>query len=301
MFLLEWGFDSLLAHATYYTGLMTSDLSSLLQGEQTRANLMLIGIDGLNWDAADQETAPTLRSLAADGTFATIEMQVPTLSGPGWATLLTGASPAQHGVVDNTMRGNVLALCPDILSRAFHQDSTTITFAAAGWPPLVDPNGVGPIIHHRAEQSSFGTHRVVSRDGETLGYKRVDAEIAAYAKAALRLPVCPNVSFIHFCDADETAHIYGATGYEYRDAIKQIDQYVADLVAGVQVRVTEHGERWIVAVTTDHGHRPEGGHGGDTPAERAAFLIVCGFGTNTPALPPQLEPTQLTPFLLMAR
>lgn len=280
---------------------MTSDLSDHLQGNQARANLMLIGIDGLNWGNVDASTAPTLRALADDGAFATMEMPVPTLSGPGWATLLTGASPEQHGVVDNTMRGNVLALCPDILSRAFHQDSTTITFAAAAWPPLVDPNGVGPIIHHRAEQSSFGTHRVVSRDGETLGYKRADAEIAAYAKAALRLPICPNVSFVYFCDADETAHIYGASGQEYREAITQIDTYVTDIVLAIQARVNTTGERWLVAVTTDHGHRPEGGHGGDTPAERAAFLIVQGFGTDTPALPPQLEPTQLTPFLLMAR
>lgn len=280
---------------------MTSDLLGLVDSPQTRSNLMLIGIDGLNWETADHTTAPALRALADEGALATMEMPVPTLSGPGWATLLTGASPQQHGVVDNTMRGNVLALCPDILSRAFHQDSTTITFAAAAWPPLVDPNGVGPIIHHRAEQASFGTHRVVSRDGETLGYQRADAEIFAYAKAALNLPICPNVSFVYFCDADETAHIYGATGQEYREAIKRIDQYVGALVAGVQARVATHGERWLVAVTTDHGHRPEGGHGGDTPAERAAFLIVHGFGTGTPALPPQLEPTQLTPFLLMAR
>lgn len=280
---------------------MHTDLSGAVGGQSGRANLILIGIDGLNWDAADSSTAPTLRGLAAEGAFATMEMPVPTLSGPGWATLLTGASPSQHGVVDNTLRNNVLALCPDILSRAFHQDSTTVTFAAAGWPPLVDPNGVGPIIHHRAEQSSFGTHRVVSRDGETLGYQRVDAEIVAYAKAALALPMGPNVSFVHLCNADEIAHIYGATGPQYREAIAQIDQYVAEIVAGVQTRVATFDERWIVAVTTDHGHRPEGGHGGATPAERAAFLLVQGFGMPTPALPPAIEPTQLTPFLLMAR
>lgn len=262
---------------------------------------MLIGIDGLNWEAADTATAPTLRSLARAGAFATMDMPVPTLSGPGWATLLTGVSPAQHGVSDNTFRGNVLALCPDILSRAFHQDTTTITFAAAGWPPLVDPNGVGPIIHHRGEQSSFGTHRVISRDGETLGYKRVEAEIFAYARAALALPTCPNVSFVYFCDADETAHIYGATGPEYREAISQIDHYVAEIVAGIQNRVTQFDERWLVAITTDHGHLPEGGHGGDSAPERASFLIIQGFGMQTPALPPTLEPTQLTPFLLMAR
>lgn len=269
--------------------------------QSDRANLILIGIDGLNWDSANEDTAPALRRMAAHGAFSKMTMPVPTLSGPGWATILTGASPQQHGITDNTMRGNALALCPDLLSRAFHQDSTTVTFAAAGWAPLVDPNGVGPIIHHRAEQSSFGTHRVVSRDGETLGYKRVDAEIAAYARAALTLPVGPNVSFVYFCDADETAHIYGASGPEYRDAIRQIDTYVADIVAKVQARVQTYGERWLIAVTTDHGHRPEGGHGGDTPDERAAFLMIQGIGTPTPDLPPTMEPTQVTPYLLMAR
>ncbi|WP_336249109.1 alkaline phosphatase family protein [Stomatohabitans albus] len=280
---------------------MESDHSSQTSTPSSRSNLVLIGIDGLNWGAADDQTAPTLRALAEQGAFATMTMPVPTLSGPGWATLLTGASPAQHGVVDNTFRGNNLALCPDLLSRAFHQDPTTITFAGASWPPLVDPNGVGPVIHHRAEQSSFGTHRVVSRDGEILGYQRCDAEIATYARAALRLPICPNVGFVHFCDADETAHLHGSTGPEYRASIAQIDTYVADIVIGVQERVSQFKERWLVAVTTDHGHRPEGGHGGGTPQEVASFVIIAGFGTDTPAMPPVLEPTALMPFLLAAR
>ena len=35
----------------------------------------------------------------------------------------------------------------------YNQDQSTTTFAAAGWPPLVDPIGHGPVIHERREQA----------------------------------------------------------------------------------------------------------------------------------------------------
>lgn len=54
----------------------------------------------------------------------------------------------------------------------------------------------------------------------------------------------------------------------------------------------------IVVVVTDHGHRPEGGHGGDTPAERASFVIATGIGDPGPQWLSRLEPHALVDLLL---
>ena len=62
----------------------------------------------------------------------------------------------------------------------------------------------------------------------------------------------------------------------------------------------------MVAVTTDHGHNPEGGHGGDEIDVRRSFLILHAFGApvKLPArlladgLPKALYSHEVTPLLL---
>src|SRR4051794_33171640 len=110
-------------------------------------HLLLLGVDGARWDVIAEEGVGTrLAHAAAQGTFHGMTMETPTISGPGWYSILTGTTHAQHGVRDNSMVGKRLWSYPDFLSQAFFRDQATRTFAAAGWPVLVDPNGLGPII-----------------------------------------------------------------------------------------------------------------------------------------------------------
>ena len=155
-----------------------------------KTKILLIGIDGLNLEMA-LEASLTLTALKSSGYFTTLTMPAPTFSGPGWSTLLTGSTHQEHGVSDNSFIGHKLFHRPDLLSRAFYNDQTTTTFAAAGWPALVDPAG--------------------------------------------------------------------------------------------------------------HGHRAEGGHGGDTPAERASFVIAQGYGRANPTWPQAFGAHELTPLLLAER
>ena len=70
--------------------------------------LMLISIDGLKPQAvleADRNglKLPNLRALVRDGTYSTGVLGVlPTLTYPSHTTILTGASPARHGIFANT-------------------------------------------------------------------------------------------------------------------------------------------------------------------------------------------------------
>lgn len=78
------------------------------------------------------------------------------------------------------------------------------------------------MIHERREQARASQHRVISRDGETYGYKRVDAEIADVAVFAME-KFGPDVSFVYFCDADEAGHTHGVLGEQYLEAIARVD------------------------------------------------------------------------------
>ncbi|RNI19048.1 phosphodiesterase [Flexivirga caeni] len=263
-----------------------------------RRKVCLIGIDGLRLDIALEEgVAPVLSSMMQHSAVASMQMEVPTISGPGWSSLLTGASHDEHGVRDNSFVGQRLAHHPDFLSRAFYADQKTTTFAAAGWPPLVDPAGVGPVIHARAEQQRAGLHGLVVRDGETYGYRRADGEVADVAVAVLR-EHAPDASFVYFCQADEAGHLFGAQTPEYRSAITCVDAQLGRVLEAITDRDADGSERWLVVVTTDHGHLDRGGHGGGEPEVRRSFVAAQVIGADAAILPETIHPTELTPLML---
>ena len=265
-----------------------------------KSKILLIGIDGLILATAlNSGRAPTLSTLRGNCSFTQMEMALPTVSGPGWATLLTGSTIAEHGVLDNDFVGHTLNSRPDFLTQAFLQDGESVTFAAAGWPPLIDPDGIGPVIRSRSLATGSGAHQGIARDGESYGYLKVDSEVADLSVQAIA-EVGPDLSFIYFCGADEAAHLYGVLGKEYLDAINRIDDHLARLLAAVKIR-SELGERWLVVITTDHGHVDEGGHGEDSPQERASFVIASGVGRANPEWPAEFSPETLTPLLLDER
>lgn len=267
----------------------------------TAVKLVLIGVDGLRVDDALRPgVAPELAGLVRRGSSVRMRMPVPTVSGPGWATLLTGATHAQHAVVDNTFRGHRLHHCPDLLTRAHYGDPTRTTFAACSWPPLVDPAGPGPVVRTRIEQQRAEQHRVVVRDGETYGYRWADGEVTAWATFGLRT-AGPDVSFVYLGEVDEAGHLYGGASDEYQDAVGRVDARIGEILAVLHGRAAEHDEDWLVAVTTDHGHLDEDGHGGGQDVVTASFLAVDRIGRRklpAPSLPGQLEPHEVVNCLL---
>ncbi|VEI12852.1 alkaline phosphatase family protein [Trueperella bialowiezensis] len=268
-----------------------------------KRRLLLIGVDGTRWSiVAEDGVGEAMSRLAREGSWHRMEMEVPTISAPGWGSILTGATHAEHGLRDNSCVGGRTWNYPDFLSQAFYADQSTHTFAAAGWPVLVDPHGLGPIIHPRMEQQYAGLHNVIVRDGETFGYELVDAQIADIAAAKLRSARAFDVGFVYFCDVDDAGHVYGLLGEEYRAAIRRVDKHVERLVSIIAQRAEDNpAEEWLVVVTTDHGHRDEGGHGGASDAERESWVIAWTPDGALPSWPERIEPWELAGLMLAAR
>ncbi|MBO0812344.1 MAG: alkaline phosphatase family protein [Microlunatus sp.] len=258
----------------------------------------LVGIDGLRLDLAQQE-AETFRRLAAVGSLAAMTIDVPTISGPSWTTLLTGAAYAEHKIIDNTFAGGRNAELPDFLSKIAAADPRIRTFAGAAWLPLVDPAGPGPVIHARAGDQRLGRHTVLCRDSDGGDYAPADAEITTAASAAIAEGV--DASFVYLGEADAAAHAYGGLSPQYRAAIGRIDDHLRSLVGAVAERATGTGENWVLAVTTDHGQLDAGGHGGGSELETTSFALACCFGPGTAiqgagprGWPERMQPTELS-------
>ena len=135
------------------------------------------------------------------------------------------------------------------------------------------------------------------RDGETHGYETIDPEVAQHAVQIIK-EVGPDISFVYFCGADEAGHNSGTVEGSYFDAIERIDLLVEDLYQSILSRNKESAEKWLLVITTDHGHRDEGGHGGDSAQERASFVIAHGIGTENPSWPLDIKPEHLVGHIL---
>lgn len=264
--------------------------------------LLLVGLDGTRIDVALGEApptgnsdghvpgsedaavhAPTLAGLAADGLRYDVEMTVPTDSGPGWASLLTGTAHAEHGVADNSFTGHRLGEHPDILARIRAHDPRARTLAAATWTPLIDPAGPGPVIRAGERHSSITPSSEAARAGSRAGDEEITEAVVAILAGSAGGDEAGETGdltgiFVHLDGVDEAGHAHGAASPEYRAAIGRADAQLSRLVEAARTRSVRSGEQWLVAVLTNHGHTDAGGHGGPEADVRRSFLVVDAVG-----------------------
>ncbi|MFE6719191.1 alkaline phosphatase family protein [Streptomyces albidoflavus] len=226
--------------------------------------VLVIGLDGALLDRIEDAGAPHLGALMAAGLTAPstlyAEPLAPTVSGPGWSTVLTGVWPDKHRVTDNTFAGHALDRYPDFLTRVETARPGASTYAVASWAP-VTTTILSPAVDTRVstpadEYDTGTTRRAVAelRDGDR------DAVV------------------VHLDNIDHAGHSDGAASEAYLAAVRTADAQIGEMVAAVAARPSYAAEDWLIMVTSDHGHTPAGGHGGNTLAERQTFLIARGGG-----------------------
>lgn len=71
--------------------------------------VLVIGLDGATFDLIKPWTAtgelPTLTKLMENGVYSDLISTIPPVSGPAWASFMTGKNPGKHGVFDFVGRG----------------------------------------------------------------------------------------------------------------------------------------------------------------------------------------------------
>ncbi|MFD8012406.1 alkaline phosphatase family protein [Streptomyces sp. NPDC058955] len=248
------------------------------------SRVLVVGIDGVRLDLLPALRTPHLDGVARTGLLAPVEVDdvTPTMSGPCWATVVTGVGVAKHGVWGNRLDGNRLDVFPDFTTR-LAADCGRRTFAVGGWAPLFLARDGGPLF---TAPSRLGF--VAPREDTPEGWEEVDGRVTAEAERLLSLDEELHAGFVYLGAVDETAHVLGC-GPEYRRSIEAADRRLGLLLAAVRRRPAYPRERWTVLVVTDHGHRDEGGHGGRSARERTAWIAACGPGPSAATARPVLH------------
>lgn len=242
-------------------------------GAQASPKVLLIGIDGVRPDVLAEVATPNMDALAASGWYtAEARTTTPSVSGPSWSSMLTGVWPEKHGVTDNTFAGRDYATWPGFLTRVERERPELSTFAALDWLPLAELPEGGPVVPATVDERAIF-------DGYDHGWAEADGMVTASAVRHLG-EADPDAMFVYLGNPDETSHRHGSIGVEYRDAIALSDEHVGMLIDAVRARPGFAGEDWLVLISTDHGRREDGGHGGDSPEEMTIFILASGLGAG---------------------
>lgn len=200
--------------------------------------VLLIGVDGLRADAAAMLPLPNLHRLSLMGThtyWAKVQSTGTAISGPGWASLLTGYEPTNHDVDSN---GDLTDISkPNILKLVKDQFGMKVA-ATVSWDPLIDD-----IIDYQ--------------DSSTLpdngGFKyNSDQDVTDKALEWINNDDFDFI-FVDLDQVDGTGHSNGFDGYDgpYANAVKEMDEKVGSMLDAVIAN--SDGKEWLIVLTTDHG------------------------------------------------
>jgi predicted AlkP superfamily pyrophosphatase or phosphodiesterase len=219
--------------------------------------VLVLGLDGLRGDAIPETDSPRLASLLEGGAgsySASTQITGPTVSGPGWASILMGVEPQKHGVYDNTNWQDFDRSYVTFIARAQALGFSTAT--AINWLPIQ----TSIIEDDVTDEIVLGTDQFVA-DG----------------MAGLLRDADHDVHFVHFDDADHSGHASGfsVNNPDYVATVEILDTQVGQLLDAIAARDTRAEESWLVMLTSDHGGEGTS-HGGITADHRAIPLLVFG-------------------------
>ncbi|WP_225727357.1 MULTISPECIES: alkaline phosphatase family protein [unclassified Nocardia] len=231
--------------------------------------VLLIGIDGLMWHKAEQVRARNLFRLCAAGLLSRGSIAPhTTISGPSWATVLTGVWDTKHGIKDNEFDATPFTRYPTVFTQLEQHDPNIRTRSITSWDKLALMAASGDRRADVVMATPECPHdpKEISLDADT-----TDGVVTAITRFA------PDFLFTHLDQVDRAGHRSGGASEDYLEAVCRVDEHVGRMIAAVDARAAANpAERWTVLVTADHGHRPEGGHGGQTDDETTNFVIARG-------------------------
>jgi predicted AlkP superfamily pyrophosphatase or phosphodiesterase len=177
--------------------------------------------------------------------------QQSTISGPGWATILTGVWANKHDITRNES-GLANPRFPSLFKRIKTKNPEPYVASIVHWEP----------IHTQFFVDDVAGIDFVIRSPEDQVVTDVAVKVLKYTSA--------DFVFLHLDNPDHVGHNDGF-GDKYDEALRVVDGQLGQLLDTVEQQ--SHKGNWLVLVTTDHGRDSSGhGHGSQTRSEKTIFV-----------------------------
>ncbi len=213
--------------------------------------VVMVGIDGLRWDAIDRHPAPTLSLLAKYGVRAQgLIPAMPSTTFANFYSIATGLYTEHTGIVSNLAYSRQTG-------RLMERD----THGEAEW-------WGGEPIWVTAEKQGLTTAAMfwLGSEAEIAGkrpthwfpyeHNKPKEERVAQVLDWLAMPeeTRPRLITLYFHDVDSAEHRYGPETPQEAKAIADVDKHLGDLVAGIQELALQKIVNLVIV--SDHGMSP---------------------------------------------
>ena len=216
-----------------------------------KPSIILVSFDGFRWDYMDKAPTPNLRSLAARGMRADgLIPSYPSKTFPNHYTIVTGLYPGHHGIVAN----NILDTAT---GRRFAPGTVNEVQDAMWWggePVWVTAQRGGLVAGAMYWPGSEAPIRgVLPRYWNAYATAVPPDERVDQVLRWLDLPDAdrPRLITLYFSDVDTAGHADGPDSPAVRDAITRGDDYLGNLVRGLERRRLL--DQLNIVVVSDHG------------------------------------------------
>jgi hypothetical protein len=223
----------------------------------------VIVVDGCNRGRLWQADAPVMDRLAREGTeYLAVEPAYPARTVVCFSSMLTGATPAEHGMRSN-FAPRLGVRCEsvfDVLERDGRRGRLV------GIAHLLDPFG----------------EKVVRSVTSVQPTSEIDRSLTAEARRVVE-EEDPDLLVLQLLAVDQLGHVRGVRSPEYLDQLAKTDRHVGEFLAFLD----EHGklDGATVILMADHGQgRGIGGHGHLDWGERPVPFVVWGAGARPGAV-----------------
>ena len=218
----------------------------------------VIVVDGANRGRLWQADAPVMDRLAREGTeYLGVEPAYPARTVVCFSSMLTGATPAEHGMRSNfaprlgVRRESIF----EVLERHGRKGRLV------GIAHLLDPFGEDVVRSVTSVQPT----------------SRIDHSLCAEGRRVVE-EEDPDLLVLQLLAADQLGHVRGTRNPEYLDQLAETDRHVGDFLAFLDERGKLEGA--TVILMADHGQgRGIGGHGHMDWGERPVPFVVWGPGS----------------------
>ena len=259
--------------------------------------VVFVIVDGIPADVIERVATPHLDAIAKVGAYARAQMggpvgepgETPTVSAPGYMSLVTGTWANKHNVYEN------YNLSPNY-------DYWNIFRVAKAVSPAIKIGIFSTWTDNRTVllgegQSGAGDWRFdfiadgFEKDEERFPPQPSDKHIAVIDRvvseesASALLQQGPDLSWVYLQHTDDLGHEQG-DGEAFDAAVAEMEANVGRIWSAVTARQATHSEDWLVIVTTDHGRDALTGrdHGGHSERERTIWIA-----TNSQRLMPGFD------------
>lgn len=256
--------------------------------------VVFIILDGIPTDVIKEIETPAIENISNAGGFTKAHVggekggysETPTISSPGYNSLLTGTWANKHNVWGNEIKDpnyHYWSIFRLIEEMAPNKKTAIFSTWTDNRTELI---GIGKKatgnLHLDYHFDGFENDTVSFPHDEQSHYIRdIDEHVAAEAARYIK-ESGPDLSWVYLQYTDNMGHKYGDSPQFYK-SVRHADKLVKGIWKAVQYRMSHKNEDWLIIVTTDHGRdaKTGKGHGGQTPRERTTWITTNASNLNS--------------------